>query len=129
MIGKLEAGKWTYPEKACCPFHEEKTPSFNMRHGHFVCFGCGVTGTLPELRLYETTHSTMLRDVIAAEFRSRAQSAAHLRRWIQIAQALEDADESLLADIMKEPDIGNGTPEETARALRAAMARDQERGA
>ena len=29
-----------------CPFHNEKTPSFNVRdkEGHFKCFGCGTSG-------------------------------------------------------------------------------------
>jgi DNA primase len=34
--------------KACCPFHNEKTPSFNVSRdkGFFKCFGCGVAGDL-----------------------------------------------------------------------------------
>lgn len=33
--------------KACCPFHKEKTPSFNVHseRGFYKCFGCGVSGT------------------------------------------------------------------------------------
>ena len=32
--------------KACCPFHEEKTPSFILQRGdsHYHCFGCGAHG-------------------------------------------------------------------------------------
>src|SRR5438309_6025197 len=33
---------------ACCPFHSEKTPSFNVHAGKglFKCFGCGVGGSI-----------------------------------------------------------------------------------
>lgn len=32
--------------KACCPFHEEKTPSFVIQRGdsHYHCYGCGAHG-------------------------------------------------------------------------------------
>lgn len=32
--------------KTCCPFHEEKTPSFMIQKGdtHYHCFGCGAHG-------------------------------------------------------------------------------------
>ena len=29
---------------ACCPFHEERTPSLKVYEEHFYCFGCGATG-------------------------------------------------------------------------------------
>ncbi len=34
--------------KACCPFHNEKTPSFNVNPGLqiFKCFGCGESGNV-----------------------------------------------------------------------------------
>lgn len=39
-------GRW----KGCCPFHSEKTPSFNVTDGfqHYKCFGCGVSGDIIE---------------------------------------------------------------------------------
>lgn len=32
--------------EACCPFHNEKTPSFriNLKHDYYKCFGCGASG-------------------------------------------------------------------------------------
>jgi DNA primase len=42
--------------KACCPFHEERIPSFsvNSRAQYFHCFGCGVGGDVIKfLMLYE----------------------------------------------------------------------------
>ncbi len=31
-------------QKGCCPFHNEKTPSFYVYDDHFHCFGCGAHG-------------------------------------------------------------------------------------
>lgn len=32
--------------KACCPFHNEKTPSFHVYDDHYHCYGCGAHGDL-----------------------------------------------------------------------------------
>lgn len=29
---------------ACCPFHDDKSPSLKVVYDHFYCFGCGATG-------------------------------------------------------------------------------------
>jgi DNA primase catalytic core len=45
--------------KALCPFHEEKTPSFsvNFKGQYFYCFGCGAGGdAFRFLELYEDKH-------------------------------------------------------------------------
>ncbi|MDJ0932592.1 DNA primase [Breoghania sp.] len=41
---KTQASRGDY--WACCPFHQEKTPSFHVddRRGHYKCFGCGESG-------------------------------------------------------------------------------------
>ena len=43
-VSLIPAGAERY--KACCPFHNEKTPSFNVSRdkGFFKCFGCSVSG-------------------------------------------------------------------------------------
>ncbi len=37
--------------KVCCPFHEEKTPSFCFSENQekYYCFGCGAEGTMFDL--------------------------------------------------------------------------------
>ena len=37
--------------KACCPFHAEQTPSFevDLVNGKYHCFGCGATGDAIDL--------------------------------------------------------------------------------
>jgi DNA primase len=52
--------------KTCCPFHEEKTPSFTIypQTNTFHCFGCGVSGdTIEFIQLKEniTKHQAILK--------------------------------------------------------------------
>lgn len=48
--------------KACCPFHQERTPSFTIFDGgrRFKCFGCGVSGDV--LDFVQELHGVGLRD-------------------------------------------------------------------
>ena len=34
---------------ACCPFHNDRTPSMKLYPDHFHCFGCGQTGDVIDL--------------------------------------------------------------------------------
>ncbi|WP_299546524.1 DNA primase [uncultured Helicobacter sp.] len=42
----IEVKKMGSSYKACCPFHQEKTPSFviNVNKNYYHCFGCGASG-------------------------------------------------------------------------------------
>jgi DNA primase len=45
--------------KACCPFHNEKTPSFNVNPSRqfYHCFGCGASGSaITFVKEYENLH-------------------------------------------------------------------------
>ncbi|MDR7300893.1 DNA primase [Haloactinomyces albus] len=50
--------------KGLCPFHDEKTPSFNVRssHGTFHCFGCGEGGDVIAF-LMKTEHLGFVESV------------------------------------------------------------------
>lgn len=54
IIGKrLKLSRAGREYKACCPFHNEKTPSFyiNDAKGFFHCFGCGAHGDVVTFRM------------------------------------------------------------------------------
>ena len=54
VIGRrVEIKKAGKEFKACCPFHNEKTPSFTIspEKGFYHCFGCGAHGTALGLSL------------------------------------------------------------------------------
>ncbi|MCH5284920.1 MAG: DNA primase [Akkermansiaceae bacterium] len=61
----IELRRAGYSWKACCPFHNEKTPSFhvNPTRQSFHCFGCGVGGDAVKfLMMYENIdYPTALR--------------------------------------------------------------------
>lgn len=61
----IELRRSGYSWKACCPFHNEKTPSFHVNPARqsFHCFGCGVGGDAVKfLMMYENLdYPTALR--------------------------------------------------------------------
>lgn len=55
--------------KACCPFHDERTPSFNVRpdKGFYHCFGCGAHGdAIAFLQEYENQSFTEAVEALAS---------------------------------------------------------------
>ena len=91
--------------KACCPFHNEKTPSFtiNDEKGFYHCFGCGAHGDairwmtdqrgLPFMEAVKELAATAGMDVPAPDPRAakRAEQAKGLHDVMAAAQALFEA--------------------------------------
>ena len=66
LVGRyVQLRRAGYSWKACCPFHNEKTPSFHVNPARqsFHCFGCGVGGdAIKFLMMYENLdYPTALR--------------------------------------------------------------------
>jgi DNA primase len=88
--------------KACCPFHNEKTPSFtiNDEKGFYHCFGCGAHGDairwmtdqrgLPFMEAVKELAATAGMDVPAPDphMAKRAEKAKGLHDVMVAAQAL-----------------------------------------
>lgn len=55
----------TYSQKGLCPFHNEKTPSFNVdsRTQSFKCFGCGASGDL--ISYVQSTENLTFMDALS----------------------------------------------------------------
>ena len=67
--------------KACCPFHHEKTPSFSIHptKNIFKCFGCGVGGDVIEFTklFYKTDFigaGKILNDAFGSDYSSHFRS-------------------------------------------------------
>ena len=43
-LAKFYGLQMSHSGMACCPFHEDSTPSLKVYDDHFYCFGCGATG-------------------------------------------------------------------------------------
>ncbi|MBA4091865.1 DNA primase [Sphingobium sp. 3R8] len=102
LIGKtVKVTKAGREYKACCPFHNEKTPSFtiNDEKGFYHCFGCGAHGDairwmtdqrgLPFMEAVKELAQAASMDVPAADPRAarRAEQAKGLHDAMAAAQA------------------------------------------
>jgi DNA primase len=116
--------------RGCCPFHNEKTPSFYVieRKGFFHCFGCGAHGSTIDfrMRLDRLDFATAVR-TLAAEAGLVAGSTP-VRR-VPVAEVprvspaeIEDErarDADRAASIWRDAVPGAGTPVETYLRVRA----------
>ena len=92
--------------KACCPFHDERTPSFNVRpdKGFYHCFGCGAHGdAIAFLQEYENQSFTEAIEALAA----------HLGLEVPYDQATRET--------MKRSQSLTGALEEATRFYRSAL--------
>ena len=83
--------------KQCCPFHNEKTPSFSISQSKqiFKCFGCGVGGDcitlvskILNINAYESAKQINNIFLLGVNF-GQATSSLELNRYKQIQQAKE----------------------------------------
>ncbi len=43
-VARFYGLQMNHSNMACCPFHDDKTPSLKIYDNHYYCFGCGATG-------------------------------------------------------------------------------------
>jgi len=80
--------------KACCPFHDEKTPSFNVRpdKGFYHCFGCGAHGdAISFVREFEGLGFTEAVEELAKRAGLEVPYDRAARQEMQQARTLTDA--------------------------------------
>jgi DNA primase len=84
-------------QKGCCPFHNEKTPSFYVYEDGFHCFGCGAHGDVITF-VMKTTGAGFMEAVegLAAEAglevpKASPQAAAAEQQRASISEVLEAA--------------------------------------
>lgn len=101
---KKSGNGWT----GLCPFHEEKTPSFNVRsdRGVFKCFGCGAAGDL--FSFLELKTGQLFADIVkkmALELGIKIDVSARTPR----AAALLETNERLYAALEKAQEFFKST--------------------
>ncbi|MBE0484736.1 DNA primase [Marinobacter sp.] len=80
--------------KACCPFHDEKTPSFNVRpdKGFYHCFGCGAHGdAISFIREFEGLGFTEAVEELAKRAGMEVPYDQAAKQEMQQARTLTDA--------------------------------------
>ncbi len=86
--------------KACCPFHNEKTPSFtvNAEKQFYYCFGCGTHGTAitflinyKNLSFFEAVEELASRLGIEMEYEQGSSPASAMKSYEELYQLMIEA--------------------------------------
>jgi DNA primase len=118
--------------KACCPFHEEKTPSFTVSADKqfYHCFGCGEHGTaIGFLMNYDRmSFPEAVRELAAKagmEVPEEAQvDAGTVSRNETLLSLLEKANKYYQRQLREHPDAGRATAYLKGRGLSGEIAAD-----
>lgn len=127
--------------KGLCPFHQEKTPSFNVRGDFFHCFGCGEGGDVfkfamlhEKLSFPEAVEAVAKRFGVAIPARvvvDASVEAAQRRERDQVFAVMEAAAELFRGNLWspagtkaREYLLGRGFRKETLERIGAGAARD-----
>jgi DNA primase len=125
--------------KGLCPFHEEKTPSFNVRSEPplFHCFGCGEGGDVFKfVMLRERASFPEAVEIVAKRFgipvpENRYEAAPERKEKEQLLAVMEAAAEHFTKSLWSGPGtrardylLGRGFKKETLEKVRAGAAAD-----
>ena len=125
--------------KGLCPFHQEKTPSFNVRQDPpvFHCFGCGEGGDVFKfVMLHERVPFPEAIEMVARRFgipipENRFEAGPDRKERDQLLALLEAAAEHFTRTFWSDPGtrareylIGRGFKKETLEKIRAGAAPD-----
>ena len=125
--------------KGLCPFHQEKTPSFNVRSepAIFHCFGCGAGGDVFKfLMLFERVSFPEAVEVLARRHsiavpESRYEVAPDRKEREELLAVMEAAAQHFERTLWTAPGqkareylLGRGFKKETLEKIRAGAARD-----
>jgi len=125
--------------KGLCPFHQEKTPSFNVNpdRGAFHCFGCGVGGDVFKFAmLHEKVSFPESIELVARRFgiqvpENRYEQGPDRKERDEMLALLDAATEHFERNLWTAPGtrareylLGRGFKEETLRRIRTGAAAD-----
>lgn len=114
---KKKGGKYF----GCCPFHNEKTPSFCVNNDWYHCFGCGVSGDV--IKFVSEMESISYIDAIKLLAEKAGMQLPEFREDPQYAEKKEHKD--VLKQIMRDTAIyynRNLTDEHRGEEARAYLA-------